>query len=290
MKRIACSLVLLLAATLAHAQPTAQEIADLKFMRQEEKLAYDLYNYFYSLWGSSIFSSIAQSEQQHMQAVLNQLDRLGLQDPVFGLAPGVFADPALQSLYDTLEARGIWSEAGALAAAVDVELTDIEDLELALTHTSDSAIRRVYQNLTKGSQNHLAAFSARLEALGGNPPDNGLNPGVSIYEPVSRTLYIPAINVTDSAGGVKVYDALLRMVETLPQALELVSATATTKTPSSIHAGYDVRTGIVTIPQLQVGAIALGALEDNVYSAELELIPGSTSPLLFSIKSLVLLP
>jgi len=50
---------------------TEVEIEGLLFMREEEKLAGDVYRYFYDLWGNNIFQNIARSEDTHTNAVLD---------------------------------------------------------------------------------------------------------------------------------------------------------------------------------------------------------------------------
>lgn len=57
------------------------DAATLLFMREEEKVARDVYLHFYELWGDVIFSNIAQAEQRHMDSILNQLNQHNLPDP-----------------------------------------------------------------------------------------------------------------------------------------------------------------------------------------------------------------
>lgn len=262
------------------------EQADLLLMREEEKMAQDLYNQFYELWGASIFASIAESESRHTSSVLKLINTYGLSDPAAGKAAGDFTSTEIQSLYDSLLARGSVSEVAAVEAAIDVEVTDIADLENTIARTDESLIIRVYNNLLKGSRNHLSAFTARLDALGGSSQNgNALDPGTAIYEPISQVLYLPAIDVTDSQGQVKVYDAMLRMIETLPQTLELVTTNLSTRLPApSVHASYNITSGTVSIPSLRVGALEVSSLEQSLYEAELQHVPGSINPRLFSIN------
>jgi energy-converting hydrogenase Eha subunit E len=84
---------------------STEETAALLYMREEEKLARDVYNALYAIWGQPIFQNIAASEQSHMDAILTLIDRYGLTDPAQA-EPGIFTDPNLQVLYDALIARG----------------------------------------------------------------------------------------------------------------------------------------------------------------------------------------
>lgn len=137
---------------------SAQEIADLQYMREEEKLAHDVYAAMFAKWGLPIFDNIARSETQHASAVKNLLDRYGIPDPAAGKAAGEFTNPALQALYDQLLAQGSLSVNDALKVGVTIEQTDINDLQTRLAATTQWDVQRVYSNLLRGSQNHLRAF------------------------------------------------------------------------------------------------------------------------------------
>jgi hypothetical protein len=156
-----------------------EEAAGLIFMREEEKLAGDIYRAFYEMWGHQVFSNIAAAEDRHTAAVAGLLDRYGIDDPAAGLGAGEFADASLQALYDELLARGAVSLQDALEVGVLIEQTDIADLQERLTATDEPAIVRVYTNLLHGSQQHLAAFQQVLAADGGEcvPAGNGTGAG-----------------------------------------------------------------------------------------------------------------
>jgi hypothetical protein len=139
------------------------EIAGLTFMREEEKVARDIYLTLYETWGSQVFSNIARSEQSHMDAVKTLLDRYGVADPAAGQDIGQFTNPDLQVLYDDLTAQGQQSLAGALRVGALIEEVDIADLIKELAAVEHSDIQRVYGQLLRGSENHLRAFVSNLE-------------------------------------------------------------------------------------------------------------------------------
>jgi len=147
---------------------TDSEAGGLAFMREEEKLARDLYVALYDLYGLPVFSNIAQSESTHMQAILTLLETYGLSDPAEGMPAGKFSDPTLQSLYDNLLARGQESVEEALRVAALVEETDILDLQERLAQTDQADITRTYENLLKASGKHLRAFAMQLERQTGD--------------------------------------------------------------------------------------------------------------------------
>jgi hypothetical protein len=139
---------------------SAEESASLLFMREEEKLARDVYNALYTTWGQQSFSNIASSEQKHMDEIKVLLDRYGLADPA--LDAGKFTNPDLQALYDQLVAQGSASLADALKVGAAIEEIDIRDLQAQMSKTDNADIQQVYTNLMNGSYSHLQAFTGVL--------------------------------------------------------------------------------------------------------------------------------
>jgi hypothetical protein len=139
------------------------ETADLLHMREEEKLARDVYIALAEKWQLRIFRNIAKSEQKHMDALLLLLDKYGIEDPVGDNAVGTFTDADLQSLYTRLVATGQESEVDALRVGATIEDLDIADLQAALGRTDEEDVTLVYEHLMQGSRNHLRAFVRQLE-------------------------------------------------------------------------------------------------------------------------------
>ncbi len=159
------------AGVLAQAGPqgrplSAAEEADLLLMREEEKLARDVYLALHEQWGARVFANISQSEQRHMDALGTLITRYGLEDPVVDDTPGAFTNPDFTVLYDELVADGEVSLAAALRVGAYIEDLDIVDLRDAIRRTRHNDIRMVYENLLDGSCNHLRAFVRNLAALG----------------------------------------------------------------------------------------------------------------------------
>lgn len=146
---------------------SAEEAAGLAYMREEEKLAHDIYLVLFNDTGFQAFQNIANSEQSHTEAVKNLLDRYGLDDPAAGKAAGQFTDQALQSLYDQLALRGSQSLSEALKVGAAIEEIDILDLKTRLAQTTQADILLVYQYLDQGSRNHLRSFTSRLLSQSG---------------------------------------------------------------------------------------------------------------------------
>lgn len=143
-----------------------QEKEDLLFMREEEKLARDVYLTLYKIWGAQIFANIARSEQTHTDAVKALLEKYGLPDPAAGKGVGEFTNPELQELYNKLVDEGSKSLVDALKVGALIEEKDIIDLKKAINETDNPDIKLVYENLMMGSRNHLRAFVRMLAQQG----------------------------------------------------------------------------------------------------------------------------
>jgi hypothetical protein len=133
----------------------------LLIMREEEKLARDVYQALNTKWNHRTFTNIAKSEQQHMDTLKVLLDRYGISDPAAGKKPGEFMNQKLRGLYAELVKKGSTSLSAALAVGVEVEKLDIADLEEAISKTTQNDTNLVYKNLLRGSNNHLKAFSSQ---------------------------------------------------------------------------------------------------------------------------------
>ncbi len=138
------------------------EINDLKFLREEEKLARDVYLYSYDKYQLMIFDNISQSEQRHMNSVLNLLNKYGIPDSA-STEIGVFNNPDLQKLYNSLTKQANISSVEALKAGATIEDLDINDIDDFTSNTTKPDLLNVYGNLNCGSKNHIRAFTRWLE-------------------------------------------------------------------------------------------------------------------------------
>ena len=146
---------------------TAAEADGLAFMREEEKLAHDVYAQFAAAYDSRVFSNISNSETQHTTTVQEYLDTFSIADPAAGRAAGSFADADLQALYEEMIAQGNASLEDALRVGVAVEERDIADLRERIDGTDRADLKALYENLLHGSENHLAAFTRQLDGIPG---------------------------------------------------------------------------------------------------------------------------
>lgn len=94
-----------------------------------------------------------------MDAILNLLNRYGLEDPAEGNYIGEFTNEELQKLYNELIERGLQSKVEALKVGALIEEVDIEDIQRMLdTDFKSEDIVFVMTNLKRGSTHHLKAY------------------------------------------------------------------------------------------------------------------------------------
>ncbi len=141
------------------------ETASLLLMREEEKLARDVYLTLGEQYELNVFVNIPRAEQRHLDRVGELLAKYAIADPIGDDTVGSFQNQKLQELYNELVAKGSTSVTAALQVGATIEDLDLFDLETALRDVVDSEdIRQVYLNLAKGSRNHMRAFTSQLKA------------------------------------------------------------------------------------------------------------------------------
>ncbi len=145
---------------------TEQETQDVSYMREEEKLARDVYRAMYNRWQHPSFFNISESEQRHMDAVARLIVRYGLVDPVSADDLGVFTNLTLAELYAKLVEDGSVSLVDAWKAGALIEERDIFDLNAALARTDNPDLERVFSNLARASRNHFRMFARYLADAG----------------------------------------------------------------------------------------------------------------------------
>jgi hypothetical protein len=143
------------------------EKARILFIREEEKLAYDVYQTMFDIYGVNVFQNIPNSELSHMEAMLTIIKKYNLTDPMETTARGIYANPVLQSLYTQLVSQGRVSLLAAYQVGATIEDLDISDLNTSLTVTNNQDVRLVYDFLSKGSRNHLRSFYKNIKNLNG---------------------------------------------------------------------------------------------------------------------------
>lgn len=141
------------------------DIAGLYEMREEEKLARDVYIYFYEKYEHLVFNNISKSEDAHTSAVLYLINGYGLEDVALP-GEGNFSNPLFADLYEQLTKQGSTDLLAALKVGAFIEEYDIADLWKLIDETENIDMKRVYSNLLRGSEFHLRAFSNAIKQQG----------------------------------------------------------------------------------------------------------------------------
>jgi hypothetical protein len=175
----------------------ANEMAGLLYMREEEKLAHDVYVTLYQQWGLPVFNNIANSETRHQIKVAELLDNYQIPQNIGNNPVGVFVNPDLQQLYNNLVLQGSQSLTEALKVGVLIEETDIADLQARLSQTDNLDIQQVYNNLLNASYNHLNSFSSNLTVT----TNDNINPPSSISGQVQPDLIDDPLTGNRRSGG-----------------------------------------------------------------------------------------
>lgn len=139
------------------------EINALSYLREEEKLALDVYTELGNTWNLRIFKNISKAEAQHMSSVQQLLVEFKIPDPIANPKAGVFTNTELQKLYTSLIKQGKASEIEALKVGAFIEDKDIFDLRKANLETKNEKIKMTYKTLLQGSENHMRAFYRQLK-------------------------------------------------------------------------------------------------------------------------------
>ena len=163
------------------------EETHLVFMREEEKLARDVYIFLGSMYpDSKTFGNIDDSEQRHTDAVLNVLNQYGIKDPSTNDNPGVFTGDQygeyFAEKYSELTAWGGENEFEALRVGAFIEEIDMHDInrctvvivdmyndigkdECGKIYTDNTDIHRLYESLLEGSESHLQTYVKQIEVV-----------------------------------------------------------------------------------------------------------------------------
>jgi hypothetical protein len=159
---------------------SAAVASDLAFSRDEERMARDLYAAIAAQYDNAVpFSTITTSEQRHYGSIGVLLTRYGVPDPAAGKTAGVYADPDIQKLYDSLLAQSKISLTEAYKVGIAVETRDIADLKDSMVTATQADIDRVYGNLLNGSEMHLQSFTDASNGLVSTHVADGTRAGMN---------------------------------------------------------------------------------------------------------------
>jgi len=148
------------------AELTDVEKEGIQYIYEVEKVARDVYQYFYEKWETPVQNIISGSEQSHMDILKELIDKYNLDDPAEGKDNGEFSNSDLQQLYFDLIGFGLSSEIDALSTAAMIEEYDIVEIRKYVNNTDRDDIISGYNRLVEGSESHLQIFVAQLKDKG----------------------------------------------------------------------------------------------------------------------------
>jgi hypothetical protein len=151
--------------------------AQLTEMREEERMARDLYTQLATSSGEAIFTRIAGAEQRHLDAVERLMTSQGMNPAAVGSTLGRYAVGEVQSAYSRWLSRGRASDQAAFKVGVELETWDIAELK-AMEVPSGTSGARVVAALLNGSEHHLTAFTKAVNGdITGAGPGMGMTRG-----------------------------------------------------------------------------------------------------------------
>lgn len=142
----------------------ATEREGLLWMREDERLARDVYVALARRWGTGPFAAMAGAKETHIEAVRLLIDRYGVGDPEPATMAGRYADPAIGLLHQELVTTGSASFVDGLKVGARIEERTIVDLLARASAHPDFAM--VYAELERASRNHLRALVHQIERDG----------------------------------------------------------------------------------------------------------------------------
>ena len=162
------------------------EQTHLIFMREEEKLARDVYIKLSTMYPDHpIFGNIDDSEQRHTNAVREMIAKYGLEDPSTNDNVGVYTGEDygwyFTEKFSLLVERASISELEALYVGAFIEELDMMDInqcpkvivetdngindvsECGKVYTDNADVANLYESLLDGSDSHLEAYVRNIE-------------------------------------------------------------------------------------------------------------------------------
>ncbi len=172
---------------------SAEEEVHLIFMREEEKLARDVYLTLAGMYPEvgTFYNIATKAEQSHTDSVLAKLDKYGVPDPnpqtndlpdSIGVFTGELFGDYFTEKFEILTDWGSVSLLDALYVGAFIEELDmldiaecpkvivdgdngIEDGGCGLVNTDRRDLQNLLNNLLEGSKNHLRAYVSQIEAI-----------------------------------------------------------------------------------------------------------------------------
>lgn len=131
-----------------------------------EKLLHDLAYELGERYDLVYMKDIARSEQTHLDAMNSLFVRYELSSRLVGYSRGEYGDAAMKTYYDSLLLKAMESESLALVQMQRGLESDLEILESDRGLIDNKDVGLVYDNLMRGTRNHMRVLHRKMVAMG----------------------------------------------------------------------------------------------------------------------------
>jgi len=142
--------------TISHLSPAEKQI--LSYLREQEWMSADVYNFFLALSPLPVFQNIGMNGLNHSEMVHLLMMRNNLPDPACPHIPGRYTDFSITNHYNKLIERGRSSQDEALLACLSLEEFDLQHVMLFQLRVSNPDVLNLLEILGRGARNHMRAL------------------------------------------------------------------------------------------------------------------------------------
>jgi hypothetical protein len=146
---------------------TDQQLADLLYLSEEEKMARDICAVFWEKHDIVLFETVMNTEQRHMDMIRNAKARHGIKKVADRSKAGVYTNQKLQDIYTEMTDKHDTTFHKALLNSALITETAILGLRDAISELNGNQpkLAKVYDTLLDDSENHLRIFAGVLATL-----------------------------------------------------------------------------------------------------------------------------
>jgi len=142
--------------TISHLSPAEKQI--LSYLREQEWMSADVYNFFLALFPLPVFQNIGMNGLNHSEMVHLLMMRNNLPDPACPHIPGRYTDSTITSHYNKLIDIGRASQDKALLACLSLEEFDLQHVMLFQLKVSNPDVLNLLEIVARGARNHMRAL------------------------------------------------------------------------------------------------------------------------------------
>lgn len=150
--------------TLSHLSPDEKGI--LSYLREQEWMSADVYNFFLALYPLPVFQNIGMNGLNHTEMVHLLMMRNNLSDPACPHIPGRYVDSTITGHYYRLIARGKISQDEALLTCLSLEEFDLHQIMLFQLRAFNPDVVNLLEIVARGARNHMRSLHRHCQGRG----------------------------------------------------------------------------------------------------------------------------